>query len=127
MEFNDSVYDGKTSLSQNDNRALKIMQDTAALQDGHYTIALPWKNDPPCLDNNRSLAEHRLRLLKKRLLKDSDLRVKYAACIKDLPEKEYAKTSRYSRRSLLPSPSCCFPPSQAASFLTVPLNIAEVL
>ena len=127
MEFNDSVYDGKTSLSQNDNRALKIMQDTAALQDGHYTIALPWKNDPPCLDNNRSLAEHRLRLLKKRLLKDSDLRVKYAACIKDLPQKEYAKTSRYFRRSLLPSPSCCFPPSQAASFLTVPLNIAEVL
>ena len=53
MEFNDSVYGGKTSLSQNDNRALKIMQDTAALQDGHYTIALPWKDDAPCLENNR--------------------------------------------------------------------------
>ena len=91
MEFNDSIYGGKTSLSQNDNRALKIMQDTAALQDGHYTIALPWKDDAPCLENNRSLAEQRLRLLRKRLLKDSDLRVKYAACIKDLPQKVYAK------------------------------------
>ena len=91
MEFNDSVYGAKTSLSQNDKRALEIMQDTAALQDGHYTIALPWKNDPPCLENNRSLAEQRLRLLKKRLLKDSDLHVKYAACIEDLPQKVYAK------------------------------------
>ena len=27
----------------------------------------------------------------KRQLKDSDLRVKYAACIEDLPQKEYAK------------------------------------
>ena len=128
MESNDSVYGGKTSLSQNDKRAPKIMQDTAALQDGHYTIALPWKDDAPCLENNRSpVVEHRLRLLKKRLLKDSDLRVKYAACIKDLPQKEYAKTPRYFRRSLLPSPSCCFLPSQAASFSTVPLNIVEVL
>ena len=91
MEFNDSVYGAKTSLSQSDKCALEIMQDTAALQDGHYTIALPWKNDPPCLENNRSLAEHRLRLLKKRRLKDSDLRVKYAACIEDLPQKVYAK------------------------------------
>ena len=49
MEFNDSVYGAKTSLSQNDKRALEIMQDTAALQDGHYTIALPWKDDPSVL------------------------------------------------------------------------------
>ena len=84
---------------------------------------MPWKDDAPCLENNRSpVAEHRLRLLKKRLLKDSDLRVKYAACIKDLPQKEYAKTSRYFRRSLLPSPSCCFPPSQAAEHHGSSLN-----
>ena len=99
MEFNDSVYGGKTSLSQNDNRTLKIMQDTAALQDGHYTIALPWKNDPPCLENNRSLAEHRLRLLKKHLLKDSDLQVKYIACIQNLLQKGHAKKA----------PSICIP------------------
>ena len=78
MEFNDSVYGGKPSLSQND-------------KEGHYTIALPWKEDPPCIENNRSIAEHRLRLLKKRLLKDSDLRVKYTTCIEDLLHKGYAK------------------------------------
>ena len=74
MEFNDSVYDGKPSLSQNDKRALQ-MQETCVLQEGPYNIALPWKEDPTCIENKRSLAEHRLRLLKRRLLKDSDLLV----------------------------------------------------
>ena len=91
MEFNDSVYGGKPSLSQNDKRALELMQETCVWQEGHYTIALPWKEDPPCIENNRSLAEHRLRLLKKRLLKDSDLRVKYTTCIEDLLHKGYGK------------------------------------
>ena len=109
------------------------MQDTAALQDGHYTIALPWKNDPPCLENNRSLAEHRLRLLKKRLLKDSDFHVKYAACIEDLPQKVYARRPHLSvfQEELGTFPIVLFStqPSQErfASFSTVPFNIVEVL
>lgn len=85
MEFNDSVYGRKPSLSQNDKRALEIMQETCVLQDGHYTITLP------CIVNNKSLAEHRFRLLKKILLKDFDLRVKYTTCIEDLLHKGYAK------------------------------------
>ena len=91
MEFNDSAYGGKPSLSQNDKRALEIMQETAMLENGHYTIALPWKDDPPCLENNRSVADHLLRLLKKRLLKDRDLLTKYKACIEDLIQKGYAE------------------------------------
>ena len=91
MGFNDSVYSGKPSLSQNDKRALEIMQEAAVLQDSHYTIVLPWKDDPPCLENKRSLAEHGLRLWKKHLFKDPDMRVKYTACIEDIPQKGFAK------------------------------------
>ena len=87
----DSTYGGKPCLSQNDKRALEIMQETAMLENGHYTIALAWKDDPPCLKNNRSVADHRLRLLKKRLLKDRDLLTKYKACIEGLIQKGYAK------------------------------------
>ena len=91
MELNYSVCGRKPLLSQNDKRALEIIQDTATLPDGHNTIALPWKDYPPCLENNRSLVEHRLRLMKKCLLKDSDLQVKYIACIQDLLQKGHAK------------------------------------
>ena len=90
MEFNDSVYSCEPSLSQNDKRALEIMNETATLVNGHYEIALPWKNDPPGIDNNKVIAEHRLRLLKKHLLKDPVLLTKYKECIEDLLEKGYA-------------------------------------
>ena len=55
----------------------------------HYRTAL--EGSPPCIKKNRSLAEHRLRSLKKRLLKDLNLRVKYTTCIEDLLHKGYAK------------------------------------
>ena len=56
-EFNDSNYEVEPSMSQNDKKALKIMEDSIKLVNGHYVIALPWKNYPPQLQNNLSLAE----------------------------------------------------------------------
>ena len=56
-EFNDSSYEVQLSMSQNDKRALKIMEDLIRLHNGHYVIALPWKNYPPQLQNNRTSAE----------------------------------------------------------------------
>ena len=91
MEFNDSIHDRKHSLSQNDKRALQIMNETATLKNGHYEIALPWKTNPPCLDNNKTVAQHRLRLLQKRLSKDQELLRKYKECMEDLLQKGYAK------------------------------------
>ena len=56
-EFNDSSYEVQQSMSQNDKKALKIMEDSIKLENEHYVIALPWKNYPPKLQNNRTLAE----------------------------------------------------------------------
>ena len=47
MEFSDSVYGGKSSMSQEDKRALDIRNETAKLENGHYEIALPWKSIHP--------------------------------------------------------------------------------
>ena len=91
MEFNDSMYDPKTSLSQNDRKAMRIMEASVKLKNDHYEIALPWKNYPPCLENNKPVAEHRLSLLKKRLQRDATLLSKYAAFMEDLLSKGYAQ------------------------------------
>ena len=91
MEFSDSIYSNKSSMSQNDKRALEVMRKSATLKGGHYEIALPWKDDPPLLENNKIVAEHRLRLLKKRLLKDPELLTKYKECIEDLLKRGHAK------------------------------------
>ena len=42
--FSDSVYDNQTGLSKEDLRAISIMEDSVNLKEGHYEIALPWKN-----------------------------------------------------------------------------------
>ena len=78
-------------MSVEESRALGKMEGSVQLKDGHYEIALPWRNFPPCLSNNRPLAEHRLNLLKKRLLKDSDIHSKYSEFMDNLLTKGYAR------------------------------------
>ena len=91
MEFNDSLLDNQREMSLDDKKALKIMESSAVLKKGHYEIALPWRHSPSCLPNNRVLAEHRLKLLRRRLHKDPDLFQKYSAFIDNLLEKNYAR------------------------------------
>ncbi|XP_067036266.1 uncharacterized protein [Acropora muricata] len=66
-------------------------EESARLLDGHYEIAIPWKFHPPGLPNNRPLAEHHLRLLRRRLVKDPELYSRYSAFMSDLLVKGYAK------------------------------------
>ena len=68
------------------------MEASVKHKDGHYEIALPWKNYPPCLEDNKRLAEHRLSLLKKRLQRDPALLSKYAAFMEDLLSKRLCST-----------------------------------
>ena len=91
-EFNDSRNDVDKAMSQEDKRALQMMEETAKLSDGHYEVTLPWRNYPPQLSNNRILAERRLMLLKKRLTKDQELYRKYSEFMNTLLEKGYAQS-----------------------------------
>ena len=55
MEFNDSAYNETKLMSANDRHAMELMRDSTSLENGHYQLALPWRNHPPCLENNRDL------------------------------------------------------------------------
>ena len=84
MEFNDSAYSEARSMSANDKHAMELMRDSISLENGHYQLALPWKNDPPCLENNRSVVDHYLKLLKWHLSRGPQLRSKQKDCMEDL-------------------------------------------
>ena len=77
-------------MSQNDKRALKIMEESIQLKDGHYEIGLPWKSHPPQLKNNRPVAERRLSLLRKRLRREPEVHEKYKVFMNDLIKNDYA-------------------------------------
>ena len=81
MEFNDSAYIETKLMSANDRHVMESMRDSISLENGHYELALPWRNDPPCLENNESVVDHRLKLLKRRLSRDPELRSKYKDCM----------------------------------------------
>ena len=61
------------------------------MRNGHYEIALPWQNYPPDLKNNKTQAKPRLQLLKKRLLKEPRLLLKYRELMDNLFLKDYAR------------------------------------
>jgi hypothetical protein len=91
MEFNDLKEIDKPNLSREDKRAINIMSESSKLNNGHYEIALPWKKSPPDMPNNRSVAEHRLNLLKKRFEKDQPLSRKYSEFVDNLLKEGYAR------------------------------------
>ena len=73
------IPDSKFSMSVEDKRALAIMEQSVKLEDGHYQIALSWRQYPPFLPFNRFMAERRLQSLKNRLLLDGELLENYKA------------------------------------------------
>ena len=77
LEFNDYIADKQTEMPQEDKTTLNIMEKSVRLKDGHYDIELPLRQKNLNLPNNKSLAVHRLNLLKKTFAKNPSLIQKY--------------------------------------------------
>ena len=71
------------TLSVEDRSALKLIDSSISLLDGHYQMGLLWRDDNPVLPHNRPLAEARLQYLKKRFRRDPELEVKYRDVIQE--------------------------------------------
>ena len=91
QEFNEPLCAERKSMSVNDQKVMKIMEDSLTFADGHYQMAIPWKDETPSLLNNRTMADNRLGHLKRKLSRDSTMRIKYTGFIDDLLIKEYAR------------------------------------
>lgn len=73
--------DNRKSMSVEDKRAERIINDSISMTNGHYCIGLLWKNKDTHLPANRQMAEIRLRHLKRRLERDNELHKKYRSVI----------------------------------------------
>ena len=85
-----SSTNSKKSMSIEDKRALSIMEESIELVDGHYYVALPWRQKNTFLPNNRPMAMRRLYSLKRKLQGDEELSAKYKASIEDYLKQGYA-------------------------------------
>ena len=69
-------------MSVDDKRALKRMEETVCLKDGKFCVGIPWKVNPEeALQNNRSMAESRLRMLKKKFEANPKLKEDYTKTV----------------------------------------------
>ena len=80
QEFSD-INSYKTGLSLEDQRAQKIMNDSAILVNGHYQIKMPFRSNPVNLHGNYRAVHQRLLSLKRRLENDSKLKENYTTVL----------------------------------------------
>ena len=90
LDFNEA-HGGKVPLSHDEHCFLSILEKGIILKDSHYTMPLPFKLKRPCLPNNKTLALHRLRHLRKRLDKNEPYRQHYFAFMNDIIHKGHAE------------------------------------
>ena len=68
-DFGESIADSNTELSQDERRFMEHVKDSVTLKDGHYELALRFKDLKCSIPNNRIQAERRASWLKKKLEK----------------------------------------------------------
>jgi hypothetical protein len=90
-DFNESISDVKTEMSQEEAQFMASVRNTATLKNGHYVIALPFKNNDHQISNNKEQVEQRAHWLKQKLLKNPQLFEDYKVFIDNLLNKSYAR------------------------------------
>ena len=61
-------------LTPHEKIAQKKVEQSLTYNREHYEVAVPWKQERPNLSNNCQMAERRLELVEKRLMKDTLIR-----------------------------------------------------
>ena len=77
-EFQGLVSSDQTVSCPNDVKAMKIMEDSIELVNGHFNVAMPFKGDAfHQLTGNFPMAERRLKFLRNKLERDGSLKESY--------------------------------------------------
>ena len=91
LEDNDMNRSSKKGMSIEDQEALKRMESSVRVVEGHYEIGMLWKGDYPWMPDNKQMAEARLQSLKRKLKRDDEFHRKYRAFMNNLISRGYAK------------------------------------
>ena len=90
-DFPECGHDEQPGQSREDQRFMKLVQDSAKLVDGHYQVALPLRKSCVNMLNNRKVAEQRALNLKRRFKRDSLFQQQYTDFMNDMVAKGYAE------------------------------------
>ena len=89
-DFNERSSE-EQGASREDMRFLKVMDESAQLQDGHYSLKIPFRKDQFTLPNNLSMVKQRLMGLKGKFRKDELFHKEYTSFFSDVIKNGYAE------------------------------------
>lgn len=87
----EALLNERPGMSVEDRHAVNIFERSIQLEEGHYTLDVPFRTRPPALPHYRDVAETRLLSLKRRLLRNDDLRETYCREMQSIIDKGYAE------------------------------------
>lgn len=90
LDFSENTVFEDT-LSQEDKRFLKLVSEGITLDNGHYSMPLPFKGDPPRLPKNKFIALRRLTNLTKKFKTDERYLKLYKEFIENLVRQGHAE------------------------------------
>ena len=81
----------KRQFTSGEESARKKFSESRTFDGKRYQVAVPWKEERPCLINNRTLAERRLQQVERKLVKDKKAAAAYQQVIDDYLQKNYIR------------------------------------
>lgn len=90
QDFNEVSSEEKPEMSVEDKMFLKVASE-ATLQNGHYSLKLPFRKANVSMPNNRQIAEQRLQGLTRKMKRDQHYKQEYLAFLNDILENNYAE------------------------------------
>lgn len=91
MDFPERLLDDKRENSIEDNYFLEQVNESVSFENGHYYIALPFRNKHVKLPNNASQGLQRLKGLKSKMTRNPKFKDDYVAFMDNLFENGYAE------------------------------------
>ncbi|XP_076839331.1 uncharacterized protein LOC143484479 [Brachyhypopomus gauderio] len=89
-DFPERSYDDKKEMSQEDKIFMRCVEKTSILENGHYIIGLPFRNEKLQMPNNRCVAEQRIAFLLRKFKRNAEFFEDYKGFMETIIGKGYA-------------------------------------
>ncbi|KAK0149192.1 hypothetical protein N1851_010280 [Merluccius polli] len=90
-DFNERDAEDKVEMSREEARFIEIMEQSVKLQDGHYSLKLPFKTKEVALPNNHCVALQRLTSLKRKMERNEKFHQEYTKFLEDVISNGFAE------------------------------------
>ena len=85
------ILSSKKQFTQDEQAAWEKVSESRTFDGKRYQVAVPWKEERPCLVSNRPLAERRLQQVERKLAKDEKIATAYQQVIDEYLQKNYIR------------------------------------